>query len=69
MASPPSTEGLRRTGGSGHGERLGLAGDDRLEALKGDRIGAHSMRVNDQWRVVFRWIDGHAHDVKLIDYH
>jgi len=37
--------------------------------LKGDRIGWHSMRVNDQWRVVFRWIDGHAHDVKIIDCH
>ncbi len=42
---------------------------NRLEALKGDRIGWHSIRVNDQWRVVFRWIDGHAHDVRIVDYH
>jgi len=42
---------------------------NRLEALRGDWRGFHSVRVNDQWRVVFRWADGHAHDVRLIDYH
>jgi len=41
----------------------------RLEALRGDREGFHSIRVNDQWRIVFRWQDGHAHDVSLTDYH
>ncbi|MFN2595157.1 MAG: type II toxin-antitoxin system RelE/ParE family toxin [Actinomycetota bacterium] len=40
-----------------------------LEALKGDLKGMHSIRVNDQWRVVFRWGDGQAHDVEIIDYH
>ena len=42
---------------------------NRLEALKGDRKGQHSIRVNDQWRICFRWSDGHAHDVEIVDYH
>ena len=42
---------------------------NRLEKLHGDRAGQHSIRVNDQWRVCFRWIDGHAHEVELVDYH
>jgi proteic killer suppression protein len=42
---------------------------NRLEALKGDRAGAFSIRINDQWRVVFRWKDGDAHDVAVVDYH
>jgi proteic killer suppression protein len=42
---------------------------NRLEALKGDRKGMHSIRVNDQWRIVFRWDEGDAHDVSMVDYH
>ena len=42
---------------------------NRLEALAGDRAGQHSMRVNDQWRICFRWRDGAAHEVELVDYH
>ena len=42
---------------------------NRLEKLKGDRKGQHSMRINDQWRVCFRWRDGDAHDVEIVDYH
>ncbi|WP_299342189.1 type II toxin-antitoxin system RelE/ParE family toxin [uncultured Pseudoxanthomonas sp.] len=42
---------------------------NRLEALKGDRKGQHSIRINDQWRVCFRWKDGDAHDVEIVDYH
>lgn len=42
---------------------------NRLEKLKGDRAGQHSIRVNDQWRVCFCWRDGDAHDVALVDYH
>jgi len=42
---------------------------NRLEALKGDLAGSYSIRVNNQWRVVFRWVDGHAHDVRVVDYH
>ena len=42
---------------------------NRLEALSGSRKGQHSMRINDQWRVCFRWQDGDAHDVEIVDYH
>ena len=42
---------------------------NRLDALKGDRKGFHSIRVNDQWRVVFRWSAGNAFDVSIVDYH
>jgi proteic killer suppression protein len=42
---------------------------NRLEAPKGDRRGQHSIRVNDQWRVCFRWFDGDAYDVEIVDYH
>jgi proteic killer suppression protein len=42
---------------------------NRLEALKGQWKGFHSIRVNDQWRVVFRWHDGNAYEVQVIDYH
>ena len=41
----------------------------RLELLKGDRAGQHSIRVNDQWRICFRWEEDGAHDVELVDYH
>ena len=42
---------------------------NRLEALKGDRAGRHSIRINDQWRICFLWRDGHAHQVEIVDYH
>lgn len=42
---------------------------NHLEALKGDRKGQHSIRINDQWRVCFTWKDGDAHDVEIVDYH
>jgi toxin HigB-1 len=42
---------------------------NRLEALKGDRKGWFSVRINDQWRLVFHWIEGHAFDVSIVDYH
>ena len=48
---------------------LGSPPGNRLEALKGDLEGRHSVRVNDQWRVVFRWEGNNAHDVRLMDYH
>ncbi|QQR91324.1 MAG: type II toxin-antitoxin system RelE/ParE family toxin [Myxococcales bacterium] len=42
---------------------------NRLEALKGDMKGLHSIRVNKQWRVVFRWSEGDAYEVQVLDYH
>lgn len=42
---------------------------NRLEALRGDRAGQHSLRINDQWRLCFGWLDGHAYDVEIVDYH
>jgi toxin HigB-1 len=42
---------------------------NRLEALKGDRAGQHSIRVNDQWRICFRWHESNAADVEIVDYH
>jgi proteic killer suppression protein len=41
---------------------------NRLEALKGDHQGQHSIRINDQWRICFTWEAGHAHDVEIVDY-
>ena len=41
----------------------------RLEALRADRKGQHSIRINDQWRLCFVWRDGNAHDVEIADYH
>ncbi len=42
---------------------------NRLEALRGARAGQYSIRINDQWRVCFRWHDGDAFDVEIVDYH
>ena len=42
---------------------------NRLERLSGDRRGQVSIRINDQWRICFRWREGHAHDVEIVDYH
>jgi proteic killer suppression protein len=42
---------------------------NRLEALRDDRAGEHSIRINDQWRVCFVWRENNAHDVEIVDYH
>ena len=42
---------------------------NRLEKLAGVRAGQHSIRINDQWRICFRWRDGHAEVVEIVDYH
>ena len=42
---------------------------NRLEALKGRRKGQYSIRINNQWRICFRWLDGDAHAVEIVDYH
>ena len=48
---------------------LRLPTSNRLEALKGSRKGQWSIRINNQWRISFRWIEGHAEDVAIEDYH
>lgn len=48
---------------------LRAAPGNRLEKLSGDRPGQHSIRVNDQWRICFRWSEGDAHQVEIVDYH
>jgi len=42
---------------------------NRLEALRGDRKGQYSIRINDQWRICFKWNDGEVNDVEIVDYH
>ena len=42
---------------------------NRLEKLKNDRAGQYSVRINDQWRICFKWHNNHAHDVEIVDYH
>ena len=42
---------------------------NRLEKLSGDREGQYSIRINDQWRICFDWIDGNAYSVEIVDYH
>jgi proteic killer suppression protein len=48
---------------------LAVPPGNRLEALKGDRRGHHAIRINDQWRIVFRWDDTGVLDVEVTDYH
>ena len=50
-------------------EDLRVPPGNRLEKLRGDRAGQRSIRVNDQWRICFRWAAGEAHAVELVDYH
>jgi proteic killer suppression protein len=50
-------------------DTLRIPPSNRLEKLKGDRAGFWSLRINDQWRIVFRWQDQNALDVQVIDYH
>lgn len=50
-------------------DELRIPPGNRLEALRGDRVGQHSIRVNDQYRVCFRWNGQNAHDVEITDYH
>lgn len=48
---------------------LAVPPGNRLERLSGDRTGQHSIRINAQYRVCFRWENGHAHEVEIADYH
>jgi toxin HigB-1 len=50
-------------------EDLMVPPSNRLEKLKGDLRGFYSIRINDQWRVILRWIEGEPHEVRIVDYH
>ncbi len=50
-------------------DELRVPPGNRLEALTGNRRGQFSIRINDQWRICFRWIDADAHEVEIVDYH
>lgn len=50
-------------------EELRVPPGNRLEKLKGARAGQYSLRINDQWRICFRWKDGNAYAVEIVDYH
>lgn len=50
-------------------EDLSIPHGNRLEKLSGDRTGQYSIRLNDQWRICFRWDKGEASDVEIVDYH
>jgi proteic killer suppression protein len=50
-------------------EDLRVPPGNQLEALKGDRAGTYSIRINDQWRLCFAWRDGDAFEVEIVDYH
>ena len=60
---------LRQLQIAGRLDDLRVPPGNRLEALKGDRAGQHSIRVNDQWRVCFRWTAAGPENVEIVDYH
>ena len=59
---------LRYLDAAGRLDDLRVPPANRLEALKGERVGQHSIRVNNQWRICFRWRNGNALDVEIVDY-
>ena len=60
---------LRQLEIAGRLEDLRVPPGNRLEALKGDRSGQHSIRINNQWRLCFRWTKAGAENVEIVDYH
>ncbi|MDN5548631.1 MAG: type II toxin-antitoxin system RelE/ParE family toxin [Rhodococcus sp. (in: high G+C Gram-positive bacteria)] len=60
---------LRQVGSAESLEDLRVPPGNRLEAPKGDRVGQHSIRINDQWRICFVWTDAGPEEVQIVDYH
>jgi proteic killer suppression protein len=60
---------LRAIGNAAELKDLRSPPGNRLEALKGNRAGQHSIRINDQWRICFRWTEAGAEEVEIVDYH
>ena len=60
---------LQQLHAAGDLKDLSIPASNQLEPLKGDRKGQHSVRINKQWRICFKWSNGHAEDVEIADYH
>lgn len=60
---------LRQVGSAESLDDLRVPPGNRLEALRGDRAGQHSIRINDQWRICFVWTDAGPEEVEIVDYH
>ena len=60
---------LQQLNAAGNLKDLSIPRSNQLEALKGNRKDEHSIRINKQWRICFRWREGHAFDVEIVDYH
>lgn len=60
---------LRQVGSAENLDDLRIPPGNRLEALKGDRVGQCSIRINDQWRIYFVWTDAGLEEVEIVDYH
>jgi len=65
----PAKRKLEAVNAASRLDDLKVPPSNRLEKLKGDLKDFHSIRINDQWRVLFKWIDGDAHEVQIADYH
>jgi len=66
---PTALRKLRLLAAAKRLEDLTVPPGNRLEALRGDRAGWHSIRINGQWRICFHWSEGGASDVEIVDYH
>ena len=65
----PAKRKLEAVNAASRLEDLTMPRSNRLEKLKGDLKQYYSIRINDQWRVVFKWFNGDAHEVRIVDYH
>ena len=65
----PAKRKLEAVSAASRLDDLAVPPSNRLEKLKGDLKDFHSIRVNDQWRVIFKWRDGDVHEVRIVDYH
>ena len=67
--APVAQRKLRQLQIAGRLDDLRVPPGNRLETLKGDRLGQYSIRINDQWRICFRWTEAGAENVEIVDYH
>jgi len=69
QSANPAKRKLEAVNAAGRLEDLTIPPSNRLEKLKGNLKDFYSIRVNDQWRVIFKWINGEPHEVRIVDYH